>query len=82
MVTLGTEWGRDNIHADLWARLWSARIATLGREANIVTDDVRFPNEVRALRHHGGELWSAFSAPGSCPAATKANNWTPRPIGP
>lgn len=56
MVTLGTEWGRDNIHADLWARIWSARIATLGPEANIVADDVRFPNEVRAVHYHGGHF--------------------------
>jgi hypothetical protein len=56
MVTLGTEWGRDLIARDLWARLWSARVETLKASTSIVTDDVRFANEVRALRYHGGVL--------------------------
>lgn len=57
MVTIGTEWGRDLIQKDLWARIWSARIASLPAGTDVVVDDVRFPNEVRALHYHGGKLW-------------------------
>lgn len=54
MVTLGTEWGRECIAKDLWIRLWSARAAMF---RNVVADDVRFPNEVDAIRERGGEIW-------------------------
>lgn len=61
MVTLGTEWGRNLIQRDLWARLWSAKVEALltggGMRSRVVVDDVRFPNEVNALRYHGGKLW-------------------------
>jgi hypothetical protein len=43
MITLGTEWGRDLVHADIWVRLWAARAECL---PNVVADDVRFDNEV------------------------------------
>lgn len=54
MVTLGTEWGREAIHPDIWVRLWSARAANFGR---VVAEDVRFPNEVAEIRRRGGVLW-------------------------
>jgi hypothetical protein len=43
MVTLGTEWGRDAVHPDLWVRLWAA---SGPRTSRVVVEDVRFPNEV------------------------------------
>jgi hypothetical protein len=43
MVTLGTEWGRDAVHPDLWVRIWAA---SLPEAAHVVAEDVRFPNEV------------------------------------
>jgi hypothetical protein len=54
MVTLGTEWGRDLIRADLWTRLWAARVDQFDL---VIADDVRFPNEVDAIRARGGALW-------------------------
>lgn len=58
MVTLGTEWGRDLIHPDLWATLWKAQASALmERGMNVVVDDVRFPNEEQALRDLGGSLY-------------------------
>jgi hypothetical protein len=50
MITLGTEWGRDLVHADIWTRLWAARAECFPL---VVADDVRFPNEVagRSLAH-------------------------------
>ena len=53
MQTLGTEWGRDTINSDLWIRSWMARSAPY---PNIVADDVRFGNEIDAIRSAGGVL--------------------------
>lgn len=60
MVTLGTEWGRDCIARDLWIRLWASRAE---RFNFVLADDVRFPNEVQAIRDRGGEIWHV-SRPG------------------
>lgn len=52
MQTLGTEWGKDMIHPDLWVEQWRinvAKIATL-----VIADDLRFPNEAAALQKMGG----------------------------
>jgi len=65
MVTLGTEWGRDNLHRDIWLHLWLARAE---RFAHVVADDVRFPNEVDAIRQAGGQIWQIIR-PGLTAAA-------------
>jgi hypothetical protein len=54
MVTLGTEWGRDAVRPDLWTVLWAAQA---DRYADVVVDDVRFPNEVDLIRARGGKVW-------------------------
>lgn len=57
MQTLGTEWGRDRIDADLWLRLArhnAVRILDLGHL--VVFDDVRFDNEARLIRALGGQV--------------------------
>lgn len=54
MVTLGTEWGRDAVHPDLWVRIWAA---SLPQRADVVAEDVRFPNEVAGIRERGGVIW-------------------------
>ena len=55
MQTLGTEWGRHGICADLWVRSWRWRAASWLREGvPVVVDDVRFPNEAVAVRELGG----------------------------
>ena len=57
MQTLGTEWGRDLIHPDLWVNMWVARYETTASYANpqpVVADDVRFDNEAEAIRKLGG----------------------------
>jgi len=51
--SLGTEWGRELIHSDIWIMAWEA---TMPQGCGIVADDVRFPNEVEAIRRHGGKL--------------------------
>lgn len=52
MVTLGTEWGRNMMGEDFWLDLWIEKVLTL--KGTIVVDDVRFPNEVEAIRNLGG----------------------------
>jgi hypothetical protein len=51
MQTLGTEWGRQLICPELWVRF--AMRKALGAGAAVLSD-VRFPNEARAIREHGG----------------------------
>jgi len=55
MQTLGTEWGRDTIFADLWANAAIREINRLmGLGVSVVVDDCRFPNEADAIRSLGG----------------------------
>lgn len=52
MQTLGTEWGRQCIGPDFWARAWCSVAAQ--HPEGVVADDVRFPNEAEAIRSLGG----------------------------
>ena len=54
MQSLGTEWGRDMIHEDLWVNAW-AKAAM--RVPKVVCEDVRFENEEKAIRDLGGQIW-------------------------
>lgn len=60
MQTLGTEWGRNLIHPDLWVFIWTryrrSEMRAFPRD-RVVADDVRFPNEVDAIHELGGEVW-------------------------
>lgn len=53
MQTLGTEWGRELIGEDLWINVWKLHL----NSPNTVVEDVRFKNEVEAVRSKGGKLW-------------------------
>ena len=58
--TLGTEWGRNLIHQDIWLRRmlreWDeVRTAVSPR---MVVTDVRFDNEAQAIKSAGGTVWS------------------------
>lgn len=59
MQTLGTEWGRDLIHQDLWANAWkvrAARLLALGHK--VVCDDCRYENETKFIRmFHESQIW-------------------------
>jgi hypothetical protein len=52
MQTLGTEWGRNLIHPDLWLLLADQKITQCGE--NMVVTDVRFENEAAWVRWYGG----------------------------
>ena len=55
MLTLGTEWGRDMMHPEFWTNIWKRRVTTLlDNNVNVIADDLRFPNELAALRSLDG----------------------------
>lgn len=53
MQSLGTEWGRECIHPDLWV---DTEMDALPAAGDFICDDVRFPNEVGAIHSVGGML--------------------------
>ncbi len=66
-ITLGTEWGRDQIGTDLWANLW---VYQAGLTGGVMNDSVRFPNEGTAIRASGG-FTILIERPGTGPRAFK-----------
>jgi len=50
MQTLGTEWGRGQLHEDFWVEAALRNPA----QCDLIFDDVRFPNEALAIRNRGG----------------------------
>jgi energy-coupling factor transporter ATP-binding protein EcfA2 len=56
MQSLGTEWGRNLIHPDLWVELGRRRVQMLADAgvSIVVFDDVRFPNEFNWITRTGG----------------------------
>lgn len=55
MQALGTEFGRDMIGRDFWANIWLRQIKSEDYDADmIIADDVRFENEVEAIKKNGG----------------------------
>jgi hypothetical protein len=55
LQTLGTEWGRTVIHKDIWVMNTMAKVnKQLSCGMKVIIDDVRFPNEVAAVKKAGG----------------------------
>ena len=54
LQTLGTEWGRDCIDTNFWTGLWTNQVQ---QREKVVVDDMRFVNEVAAVRKLGGQIW-------------------------
>jgi hypothetical protein len=55
METLGTQWGRDMIKPSLWVdQSISSALNHLSMGSSVVYDDVRFHNEVTAIKDSGG----------------------------
>jgi hypothetical protein len=54
MQTLGTEWGREMVHPNLWVILASNKLMKLG--AGMIISDVRFENEALWVRDLGGVI--------------------------
>ncbi|MCK5127506.1 MAG: deoxynucleotide monophosphate kinase [candidate division Zixibacteria bacterium] len=53
LQTLGTEWGRELIHPDVWVRAMVIKLQGLENGAGFVMPDVRFENEANFVREHG-----------------------------
>jgi len=81
--TLGTEWGRDMIHPDLWLKIaqqkWKrvAENASLGKGGRLILGaliipDVRFPNEAQWIKDEGGILFE-INRPGIEPVAAHSS---------
>lgn len=62
LQSLGTEWGRELIHPDIWITAAMRRIEE-GRDYCVT--DVRFVNEAHAIRDRGGVIWKVWSPRGS-----------------
>ncbi len=59
MQTLGTEWGRNLIHPEIWAKIVEQKILdNKAHNTPLVVTDVRFDNEADLIRSHGGTIWS------------------------
>lgn len=57
MQTLGTEWGRGQMDAELWMRAAQHKaLELLAHGLNVVFDDVRFDNEARMIHALGGQV--------------------------
>jgi len=52
MQTLGTEWGRNLIHPDVWVKVMESLYSRPGY-GELVIPDVRFENEADFVREHG-----------------------------
>ena len=64
MQLLGTEYGRESLHTDLWVRHLIKRIEQMPHE-RIVVDDVRFNNEAESiLQAFKGWTFSISPLPG------------------
>lgn len=50
-ISLGTEWGRRQVHDDLWVDCWKHTASNVEAPMN---DSVRFPNEEIVIRGMGG----------------------------
>lgn len=56
LQTLGTEWGRNMVHPDIWVNLLERDLRCFVPDSKIVISDCRFANEAAWLRERG-ELW-------------------------
>jgi hypothetical protein len=56
MQTLGTEWGRDTVHPNIWVNAAIIDIKEAMKEKDVYVDDCRFPNEAKAVLDAGGVI--------------------------
>ena len=82
LQTLGTEWGRNCIHPDLWVGITAAKLerhmnSGFGKSPDAtlkaVSDDVRFANEAEMIRVMGGCILRIVRPEDGRPAETYAH---------
>lgn len=54
--TLGTEWGRQLVHPNIWVGIMDRKIQAAGPDDVVIIDDVRFPDEFALIRRLGGTV--------------------------
>jgi hypothetical protein len=59
LETLGTEWGRDMVHKDLWTIL-ADRFVKACKSEYVLIDGVRFENEAKWIESQGGMIISVY----------------------
>lgn len=83
LQTLGTEWGREKVHPEIWLRLMERRYAMVVdlHLPGLVVTDVRFDNEAEKIRRMGGYVIQ-IERPGVATVATHVseNGINPRLI--
>lgn len=79
MVTLATEWARNMIDPDFWVKLWARDARENAPHFDVIlVDDVRFPNEIKAVREAGG-LVIGIKKPGEVAPPPRWKFWKKRP---
>ena len=76
MLSLGTEWGRDMVHADIWCIL-TRRIIEKRMKAGkaCYIPDVRFDNEARMIKEMGGIVIEVRRTDQKRPEPKEATLW-------
>lgn len=64
LQTLGTDWGRQMIHPEIWVMSTMRRIEA-HPEFRYCLTDVRFANEAEAIKARGGVVWRVTRAAGA-----------------
>lgn len=64
--TLGTEWGRNMVHPDIWLNTVELKVAMYQKVGlHVVIDDLRFPNEYERLRKRSDTVLIKVIRPGN-----------------
>lgn len=72
MQTLGTEWGRNLIHSNLWVNVAMASADNvLDCGGPVVIDDCRFLNEANAVKERGGFIVKLMRTPSGVGTRTR-----------
>jgi hypothetical protein len=75
LQSLGTEWGRESVHPEIWIKIAMCRATphlAVGR--SVVITDVRFDNEAQAVVNAGGEVWRVVRPGWRCLDETTAGH--------
>jgi hypothetical protein len=54
MQTLGTEWGRDLVHPEIWINALWRRVDVKNASVPLVISDIRYEDEAQSVREKGG----------------------------
>ena len=59
--TLGTDWGREMIHPDIWINRMNDRLNNIPKDVWLIVDDIRFENEYNFLKEKGFSIIKVIS---------------------